>query len=502
MKTFKMVHRYRKSLGKFALWFVFLILVVFFVYIRLSEFGNLTDSVGSDDTLSYLNASEISFPSLAFFTSSRTATLPFVYKIFRPQDDYQLRHISRPVISGSEMRPEKIPGFERVIIFQIGVAIFCWVSLALALFRHLVHPVTKILSVVLVLLFGLSPQMADWDQILLSESLSFSLFALMIALVIELAFSLCNKKPAWVPYIWVGMLSIVMVIWVFLRDTNSYLTLFSIFFVALLILLAFRRKVIDPAPLVVLLVVEIALFGFHQATFRASDRWKLPLLNNMIYNVFPYPNRVSFFEARGMPVTPELLKINIYANETNIYDDDTFMAWVQQRGLGSYTEFLIRSPVWALLSVYHDIDILFSENLQPYFKVNPADNLFDEIPLKTAKRPWWLLIIGNSLHAVSPAVLWMSAFLTLMMIAVAFRQRNTSAIIWAILACWLFLGGLILLSTGYLGEVRSIIRHAMAGVVPLRLSLWLFFAILADLILTGSPNDQRTNYSPGQDAVG
>jgi hypothetical protein len=497
-----MVHFSRKSLVKFALWFVFLVLVLFFVQIRLFEYGRVTDSVGVDDTLSYLSASKIRFPSLDFFTSSRSATLPLLYKIFRPPGDYQLLHLSRPAISGSQMRPEEMPSFERIIIFQIIVAISCWVGLALALFRHLVHPVAKILSVVLVLLFGLSPQMADWDQILLTESLSFSLFALLIALVIELAFSLRSEKPAWVPYIWVGLLSIVMVIWVFLRDTNSYLVLLSIFSVALLVLFAFWRKVIDPMPLVVLLVAGIVLFGFHQATFRASDRWKLPLLNNLIYNVFPFPSRVEFFEVRGMPVSPELLKIDTYANESDIYEREAFMAWVQQRGLSSYTEFLIHSPLWALLSVYHDIDILFSENTQPYFKVNPADNLFEEIPLKTAKRPWWLLIIGNSLHAVSSVVLWMTAILTLMMVAMAYRQRTTAAIIWAILACWVFLGGVILLATGYLGEVRSIIRHAMAGVVPLRLALWLLSAILIDLILTGGQNDQPAKHSSEGDGVG
>ena len=118
----------------------------------------------------------------------------------------------------------------------------------------------------------------------------------------------------------------------------------------------------------VLLVVEIALFGFHQATFRASDRWELPLLNNMIYNVFPYPSQVSFFEDRGMPVTPELLKIDTYSNQTDIYENEPFMTWVEQRGLGSYTTFSINSPVWALLSVYHDIDIFFSKIRNPISK--------------------------------------------------------------------------------------------------------------------------------------
>ena len=75
---------------------------------------------------------------------------------------------------------------------------------------------------------------------------------------------------------------------------------------------------------------------------------------------------------------------------------------------------------------------------------------------------------------------------------------QSSGLSWPAGSSW---GGLILLSTGYLGEVRSIIRHEMVVVVLLRLSIWLSFAILADLILTGSPNDQRTKYSQDQVAI-
>ena len=474
----------RKLLGKIALWSIFLVLVLFVVLTRLYEYGNLLDSVGTIDTQSYIETSELKFPSLAFFTSGRSATLPLVYKIFRPQGGYQLNHISKPGSALMEIRPKDNPGFERVINFQIAMAILGWVSLAFVLFRHLNNIVVRIVSVILVLLFGLSPQMADWDQILLSESLSFSFFALMIASIIELAFSLIEKRPAWVSYIWIGLLTLVTTVWIFTRDTNNYFILFSIFLVTLLITFAFWRKPIDPVRLIMLLIAWVMLFGFHQATFRISDRWLKPFLNNMTQNIFPYTGRVKFFEARGMPVTPELLRMVDYAEYSGIYEQDEFIAWAKRRGLSSYMEFLIRSPIWAFQSIYNDMNILFSENVQPYFRVTPSDSPFEKFLQKTAKRPWWLLIIGESLHPVSSGVLFISLFLTSMIIILAFRWRTPQAITWAILACWIFLGGLILLITGYLGEVRSIIRHAMAGVVPLRLSVWLLSAILADLILS------------------
>jgi hypothetical protein len=37
---------------------------------------------------------------------------------------------------------------------------------------------------------------------------------------------------------------------------------------------------------------------------------------------------------------------------------------------------------------------------------------------------------------------------------------------------------------GYLGEMRSVLRHVMEGVVPIRLALWFLLAVLADSLLS------------------
>ncbi len=41
-----------------------------------------------------------------------------------------------------------------------------------------------------------------------------------------------------------------------------------------------------------------------------------------------------------------------------------------------------------------------------------------------------------------------------------------------------------LLVLGYAGEMRSVLRHVMGGVVPLRMGIWILLAITADLLLS------------------
>jgi hypothetical protein len=44
-------------------------------------------------------------------------------------------------------------------------------------------------------------------------------------------------------------------------------------------------------------------------------------------------------------------------------------------------------------------------------------------------------------------------------------------------------GSVVLVVVSYFGEVRSIIRHVLGGVMPLRLSIWLVACILFDQVL-------------------
>jgi hypothetical protein len=404
-----------------------------------------------------------------------------LYKVLRPEKGYQITVVGDPAKSTpASLKPQR--GFNRIVIFQIAIAIFSWGCLALVLFRRLRNPLVKVGAALLVLSFAFVPQMADWDNVLNSESLSFSLHALLIALVIELAFiwTMDGAKAAWLRYILISLIFLVMVVWVFTRDTNAYLLLFSIGILAVGLLWALWRKTAQVRPLVVLLILFLGLFVFQQVTFRASERWLLPFLNNMTAYVLRYPGRVGFFERRGMPVTPELLSIRGAAEKSGIYEQAEFLSWARQRGLSAYTQFLLSNPVWTLSLVYNDLEYIFNENIQPYFREINRENIPEHLR-PYAERPEWLAPFGNLLHPISSGIVLVDLILALALVGLALRMRTRESLIWAGVGAWLFLGGAILLLVGYLGEVRSIVRHAQGGAVPLRLALWLLLAMVVEV---------------------
>jgi hypothetical protein len=333
-----------------------------------------------------------------------------------------------------------------------------------------------------VFLFAFSPQLADWDQVLVSESLSFSLYAILTALGIELAFHLSQGEShrSWRTRALMTLFALVMAVWVFTRDSNVYLLLVSLVFLLAFLLLAYRRNFLSPWPVVLLIVLLFGFFAFHQVTFRISQRWLLPLLNNMTAYVFRYPARVAFFEARGMPVTPEILAIRGQSGRSGIYAQVAFMEWAEQYGLSAYTQFLLANPRWVLLMVYNDLEYVFNENLQPYYRERTVEDVHPRLKAYL-QRPEWLAPLGHFLHPTWSGTILADGLLVLILLALALHLRTSQAITWAWLGAWLFLGGLAVLVVAYLAEVRGVVRHTLGGVMPLRMSLWLLLAMVADL---------------------
>jgi hypothetical protein len=468
-------------------WLLFILLALTAVLFRLFAYNHLTDSLGTQDTGSYIAASKIPFPSLQFFTSNRSASLPLLYKLLRPSSDYQLDLVSNPNITGGDRFPGNQPGFEPVIAVQIGFSLVGWLVLAVVVFRHLKNPVVKFLTVGLILAFGFSPQMADWDYMLMSESLSFSLFVLIFAFGIELVFGFQSsaRMPAWKTYLWLFLFYLVMIVWLFSRDTNSYLVLFSGAMVLLVSLTLIWRKKLPLIPLIVFGCLLFGLFYFQQVTFRISERWLLPLLNNMTANVFPYPERVRYFASNGMPVSKDLTRLRGYAEFNGIYNQTDFIDWAKKNGLTTYTKFLVRNPRWVLRSIYIDLEAVFSLNRQWYFE--------DSYP----GHPAILIPIGDILHAQSSVVLLIDFLLLLLLIGLARQSTTPRSKAWVIFAAWAFLGSVILLMAGYFGEARSIARHTLSGTIPLRLLLWLLAGIAADLIFSSAVGIQAKATQPG-----
>ena len=210
----------------------------------------------------------------------------------------------------------------------------------------------------------------------------------------------------------------------------------------------------------------IGLFIFQQQSFRESERWLLPLLNNLTANIFPYEERVAFFAESSMPTDEETLSLTGSAEYNDIYANEKLMLWARRFGMQTYQKWLLSMPLWSVLQVYNNLESFFEENEQPFFYGSNEE------------KPRWASGTGDLLHPQSSAVILIDL---LLLIALALKYARTKAptdLRWTCCLLILFLGSGLLMSLAYLGEVRSIWRHVLGGVIGLRLTLWLEIAAL------------------------
>ena len=439
-------------------WLLPLFFCAVFIYGRIICYGPMNDSVSVQDTGSYFAAAKMAPKSLAFLEQQRSASYPLLIRYSNPSLEYELTLMSEPYFN-TEPRLAVQPGTETLVRNQTVISILCWVAGALLLGSSLNGWFAKALTVLLVLAFGFVPQVADWDSILSSESLSISLFILLIGLLVKvLPNGEDDKAGSWIAAV---LLLPVNALWVFTRDTNSYFVVIE----ALILILGgiiywIRRKGQRVSALLCGFCLA-ALFVFQQGTFRESERWLLPLLNNMTANIFPYEERVEFFEENGMPADEEILSLKGSAEYNQIYDNELFIRWAKRYGMSTYQKFLLSMPLWSVLQVYENLDVFFEENRQPFFYGSKEE------------RPHWAEKPGNLLHPLSAAVILIDLLLVILAAVRAARARDAAVVRFFWLLLVLFLGGGLLMSLSYLGEVRSVWRHVLGGVMALRLALWL-----------------------------
>ena len=162
-----------------------------------------------------------------------------------------------------------------------------------------------------------------------------------------------------------------------------------------------------------------------------------------------------------MPVEGTLLETTGSAEYNDLMENEKFMHWVRRFGMNTYQKFLLSMPLWSVLQVYENLDAFFEENRQPFFYGSKE------------QRPHWAEKPGNLALPLSASVIVIDLLLLVLLAvkAVQTGEENDVRAFWALLV--LFLGGGLLMSLSYLGEVRSIWRHVLGGVTALRLLTWL-----------------------------
>ncbi len=131
---------------------------------RFFIYGDATLSIAGNDTLSYVESSQAPLFSSEIMTGRRLLSTNLLYKAFEPKAGYKI------LVNGSVETTRRgfQPGFDGIVILQLVMSIAGWGLFTFIVSEHIKNPVMKVLGTVIILFFAYTPQMADWDSILMS----------------------------------------------------------------------------------------------------------------------------------------------------------------------------------------------------------------------------------------------------------------------------------------------------------------------------------------------
>jgi hypothetical protein len=418
-------------------------------FIRLTAYGSLNLSVGNGDTPSYILGGAPPFPSKDMLTRGRLFTTNLLYRATNVQD-CKLEVVSYPAIQTETYRGTQ-PCFDKIALFQNILALIAWGLFAWVVSRKLIGGFERLLSAVLITAFGFTPAIADWDSVLGSESLTFSLFAIGLASVIEIYFMVAEDKfNDKLAVVTAALGVVVLTLWSFTRDANIY-TLLVLVVMSILSVGVTAKLRKNKTPWILLgILLLVTLTGLQSA--KLSRRWESPLTN--VYNdlLLPYPARVDYLRGLGMP-DPK---------------SSNYPEWFLKNAPQAYARFLLSHPGYTLTSFTSELDGIFSENTQPYF-------FSKDTPARRA-----LVTANDLLHPKTYLFFALDILLMAGLFFSTFRRNNAIHRGWLWLMTWLFLSASATMGVGFFADSVGVTRHTMFAVELFRVMFWLLLLILLD----------------------
>lgn len=433
--------------------------------LRIGLYGDMRFSIGTNDSSSYYSQANIPLFSWDAWTARRLPGYPMFFRLFQPEGGYsEMTAVSYPAAPGVGVRNKALqPGFDTVVVAQALIAMASWVIFVLVLCRHLKTKILRPIAAGMILLFAFSPALAEWDSVLMSESVSFSLFTLLIALSLELFFRISTEKksPGTLTKFLLLLWAVLVPVWAFMRDSNSQtLIVLVVFFIIFLAVPGIRREI--PVFWTAAIGLWILfLYGWYSYTTAAANRWAWGWFD--IYNhwISLVPARKQFFLDRGMP-------------------DPWTDEWVRQSGTKTYFLFLASHPGFMVTELLGRLSDAFSENIQPFFFTYPT--LFRNM----------VLAVGDMFHPLSSTAFLFPIFSGILVIIASIRNSFSQNKHWFWLVLWLISMVYAQYAASFYGDSGGLIRHTLGAVVYMRLMIWLLPIILAEIISSIKNSKKKT----------
>ena len=444
------------------------LLAVVLLWLEAASFATAGRPRRSNDTNGYMRVSQAPLMSRDFLLGTRPPATPLLYKALGQRE-------------------------AAIVRAQSLLSVVCWLGMAVAVARQLRSRAVAGLAACAICAFSLAIPVNQWDWVLLSESLSLSLMAAVVATSLWLGRSVASAEPGGSPrpgpvVLWGGC----CLLFALTRDVNVYLLACALGFLALFALRSALAR--DPAgrahrrAAVVSLLVLGAVVAAGHALASGSGRWKLPFLNVLLKRVVPRAEVYAEFADRyGMPRNPEL---EPYAGSFGwhrpggrqemvvrlFFKDEPALAdvkeWIHERGLRSYARYLMLDhPVRALRAAGRA------------FAVQVADPRPNRRYGKGAGATRWSRPLSALLHPglPQPVLAWAS----LLAAAGALAWFSAGARAPALAVVLLCTAAAVQAYVAFHGDASNVDRHMAASGIAVRLAGLLLLATVLDRLVAG-----------------
>lgn len=431
--------------------FAVLFIITILSFMRIYSYGSAKLSIASNDTISYIEASQVPLFSSEILTGRRLLSSNLIYKILEPKTGYEI------LVNGSLETARRIvqPSFTRIVILQLVLSVLGWGLLAYIVSKRLTNASLKALSAGFILMFAFTPQIADWDSILMSESLTFSLFAIQLALLIEFVFlSYANEYSKAKTYL--TFWALVFFLWTFLKDANLFVSLVTMgmILLALYINKSHRNKVFISA---LIFLSFVLVLGFTTAS--QSTRSQVQMINIYQDDLLVSESRINALKSLGMP-DPQ---------------SQEYPEWFRQNSSKALIKFMLIHPGYPILKIVKDFPSAFTEIKQTYFDVSRS-NLVRH----------YLMLVGEALHPENTTPFLLSGLLLFGITLLALKTREEASVAWAWVGYWMFLTAGFTLIPVILGDTWALNRHALFSTTVYRLFMWMFSIVIIDIAIAQS----------------
>lgn len=228
----------------------------------------------------------------------------------------------------SIVRPDRLR-----VLAQIVAGVVAWAFAATSLASALTHRWTQTAALIAVTAVGLTPQVTQWDSLILSESAAISLLAIAFGVVVRYAV----RPSAWLAASVVGSLGL----WAFTRHINLLLVLIAAPAALVVALLRRSRRGMCVSGGLLSLGL-IGLLGLAGARAVWHDNANAILTNRILAS----REATRYFVHAGLPgPTPDMLAwVGRFSSNAPQLQDAVLQSWIGSRWSETYGRYLASHP--------------------------------------------------------------------------------------------------------------------------------------------------------------